>query len=61
MEDIRQKRPQPGLSRLRLAVEAGYSVTYLQNLEGGYRPQRSEVLPRVIAILEAREQGISPE
>jgi hypothetical protein len=36
-------------------MAAGCSIAMLQMLEDGYRPARSEVLPRVVAVLGDRE------
>lgn len=57
MSDLRQQRRALGLTRTRVAVEAGCSVTMLQMLEDGYRPSRSVVLPRVMAVLDCHKNN----
>lgn len=48
---IAARRRALGLSQHRLATLAGCSRTSIALLEGGYAPQRSAVLPRVVAAI----------
>lgn len=52
---LRQRRLRLGLSRARLAGLARCSVTSIDNLEAGYIPTRSRVLPRVLDVLDRLE------
>jgi transcriptional regulator with XRE-family HTH domain len=54
-QDLRQRREALGLSRQQLAQGARCSLTTLQMLESGYRPERSRALDRVLAVLEGHE------
>lgn len=52
---LREQRRAAGLSQQVLAEKAGCSVSYVRVLEQGFAPDRSEVLPRVLAVLSAGE------
>jgi DNA-binding transcriptional regulator YiaG len=49
---LRDLRRAKGLSQHELAERAGCSIAIVRLLEGGYHPQRSEVVPRLVAVLE---------
>jgi len=55
--DVRGRRRALGISRTALAVYAGCSVTHLQNIEAGVIPHTGEVMPRVLAALDAWQHG----
>jgi transcriptional regulator with XRE-family HTH domain len=63
---IRERREAAGLSRERLARLAECSTAMVVQIEQGYRPGRSRVLPRVERILdtltpeEERRPGSTP-
>ena len=46
-----------GLSQPQLAGLASCSVAFVGNLERGYIPNRSDVLPRILAVLD---NGVDP-
>lgn len=52
---VRQMRLRAGLTQRQLAALAGCSLSYLSNVEAGCVPRRGDVLPRIIAALEARD------
>lgn len=49
-----------GLTQRELAGEAGCSLAWIANAEGGYIPARSEILGRVLTVI-GRRQGHAPE
>jgi predicted transcriptional regulator len=49
---IRKRRGELGLSRQQLASRVGCSMSYLALLEGGYMPGASDVLPRIMRVLD---------
>jgi transcriptional regulator with XRE-family HTH domain len=51
--DIAGRRRAAGLSQSRLAGEAKCSRATVAMIEGGYVPQRSEVIPRIERVLDA--------
>jgi predicted transcriptional regulator len=51
---IRERRRALGISRLSLAVRAGVSVSWLQQLEGGVQPH-GQTLRRVLDTLDELE------
>jgi len=51
-ERLRAARLEAGLSRAALAGRAECSLASVANLEAGYIPKRSDVLPRILAVLE---------
>ncbi|MGO8906627.1 MAG: helix-turn-helix domain-containing protein [Solirubrobacteraceae bacterium] len=53
--DIRERRMAAGLSRQKLAQYADCSISYVQMIEAGLRPSRSDVLPRLEAALSEIE------
>jgi predicted transcriptional regulator len=53
--DLRERRERLGLSRERLARLADVSSASIELFEGGWRPQRSRVLPAVCAALARAE------
>lgn len=50
---LAQKRRDAGISQARLAGLAGCSRSSVVLTEGGYVPQRSEVIPRIERVLDA--------
>lgn len=54
--DIAALRKQAGLTRAQVCIAARCSLTALGNLEAGLIPQRSDVLPRVLAVLQDATQ-----
>jgi transcriptional regulator with XRE-family HTH domain len=50
---IRAGRRSAGLSQAQLADRVGCSTDYIRLLERGYMPRFSDVLPRVLEVLEA--------
>jgi len=52
---MRERREALGLSRERLARLADVSSASVELFEGGWRPQRSRVLPAVMAALARAE------
>lgn len=48
---MRERREELRLTRAALAVEAGCSLTHLENIEAGLVPRRGHVLDRVFAVL----------
>lgn len=48
---LKERRLAAGMTRQQLAHRAGCSLAMLQMLEQGYRPARSQVLPRVEGAL----------
>jgi transcriptional regulator with XRE-family HTH domain len=61
LADLKARRRAAGLSRQRVANEAGCSLSHLQMLEGGYSPGRSDVLPRVLTVLDTYDgEGPGP-
>jgi len=44
-------RRRAGLTQAQLAQRAACSITFIGQLEAGVFPRRSEVVPRVIAVL----------
>lgn len=58
---LRERRVAAGLSQQRMAELAGCSVAIVGLLEGGYRPERSAVLPRIVRVLDERESGYQPD
>lgn len=50
-DDLRALRKAAGMSQERLAQLAGCSLHTVALFERGYRPGRSDVLPRIIAVL----------
>lgn len=56
-DDLRERRRAAGLSRQQLAHEVGCSLSHLQMLESGYRPDTSAVLPRVLRALDRHDAG----
>jgi predicted transcriptional regulator len=52
---LRQRRKTLGLSQEKLAREAGCSTMSVRLLEGGFVPERSAVLPRLLAALARLE------
>lgn len=60
--DIRSRREQLGVSRLRLAVRAGVSPAWVQALEAGLRPVGGTALEKVEVALAAFEvESLGPE
>lgn len=57
--ELRARREALSLSRHRFATIADCSPNYLATLEGGFYPQESSVLLRVIAALEELEAAAS--
>jgi transcriptional regulator with XRE-family HTH domain len=51
MDELKARRQHLGLTLNQVASAAACSPAFLQMLEGGYRPTRSAVLPRVEAVL----------
>lgn len=49
---IRAARRSADLTQEQLAERAGCSVNYIQLLERGYQPRYSDVLPRLLGVLE---------
>jgi len=52
---LRWRREALGLSREKLAWKVGCSSSYIQLLETGFQPARSDVLPRLLAVLDELE------
>lgn len=50
-DEIRAARLDRGMSQAALAGLAKCSVAFVGNLEAGYIPKRSDVLPRILAVL----------
>jgi len=57
---IRERREALGLTREQLAHEATCSYAMLRVLEGGYRPERSPALDRVLSVLRVHEAASKP-
>jgi len=57
---IKDQRLAAGLTQQQLAAETPCSVAFVQMVEGGYRPGRSDVLPRLVAVLEAHQNDLNP-
>lgn len=55
-DDIRALRRAAGLTQQETAARAGCSVAAIALFESGYRPTRSDVLPRVLAALDQAER-----
>lgn len=53
-DGLRQLRRAAGLSQQELAERAHCSIAIVRLLEGGYQPKHSDVLPRLVAILESK-------
>jgi transcriptional regulator with XRE-family HTH domain len=58
---LKDQRLAVGLTRQQLAEKARCSITFIQMLEGGFRPVQSRVLPRVVAVLTAYEDVAPPD
>jgi transcriptional regulator with XRE-family HTH domain len=56
---IRERRRAAGLSQERLAREADCSTSYIQLLEGGFRPRSGEVLGRIAHVLGCEQADLS--
>lgn len=52
---IRERRLKLRMTRAELAIRAQCSMTFLENVESGLVPQRSEVLPRLLGAVEQAE------
>lgn len=50
---IRERRRRKGLTQEQLADRAGCSIDYVRLLDRGYVPRYSDVLPRVLSVLNA--------
>ncbi len=48
---LRELRRTAALSQQQVAVRAECSIGYVRLLERGFEPRRSDVLPRVLAVL----------
>jgi predicted transcriptional regulator len=57
---LRWRREALGISREKLAWKVGCSSSYVQMLESGFQPARSDVLPRLLAVLDELEE-VTPE
>jgi predicted transcriptional regulator len=55
---IRELRLNLGLSQEALARRADCSTVYIAHLERGYLPRHSDVLPRVMAVLNEIDPGV---
>jgi transcriptional regulator with XRE-family HTH domain len=51
--DLRQLRRAAGLSQQELAERTHCSIAIVRLLESGYQPKHSDVLPRLVAVLES--------
>jgi predicted transcriptional regulator len=60
MNDLREMRRTAGLSQQRLAELAHCSLAAVALFEGGYRPARSIVLPRIINVLNESSPAGEP-
>jgi predicted transcriptional regulator len=52
---LRDRRLDAGLTQSQLAEQAGCSVIYVRMLERGYVPQRSNIAPRLAAVLRRED------
>ncbi len=59
-DGIRARRRAAGLSQERLAHLADCSLHTVALFERGYRPARSNVLPRIIAVLNDERPAVTP-
>ena len=57
---VRERRVVLGLTQRQLAIAARCSLPSVANLEAGVLPRRSEVVPRILAALDAAERGAAP-
>lgn len=55
--DLKALRRAAGMSQQRLAELAGCSVSMVRVLESGYEPERSDVLPRLVAALATTREA----
>lgn len=55
--DLKVLRRSAGMSQQRLAELAGCSVSMVRVLESGYEPERSDVLPRLLAALPTTREA----
>lgn len=55
VQELRARREAAGLTRLELARRAGISLTWLQTIEGGVVPRRSQAVACVLAALHEAE------
>jgi transcriptional regulator with XRE-family HTH domain len=49
---LKNRRIAARLTQQQLAQRARCSIAFVQMLEGGFRPTQSEVLPRIVAVLD---------
>jgi transcriptional regulator with XRE-family HTH domain len=57
---LRERRLAAGLTQRQLAIAAGCSLPSVANIEAGVMPRRSEVVPRLLAALDAAEREAAP-
>ncbi len=57
---IPDRRRALGLTQGQLAMRADCSRASVALIESGYRPRRSEVLPRILAVLDGRKTSEGP-
>jgi transcriptional regulator with XRE-family HTH domain len=57
---VRERRIAAGMTQRQLAIAAGCSLPSVSNLEAGVLPRRSEVVPRILAALDAAEREAAP-
>jgi predicted transcriptional regulator len=57
---VRERRIATGMTQRQLAIAADCSLPSVANLEAGVLPRRSEVVPRILAALDAAERETAP-
>jgi predicted transcriptional regulator len=57
---VRERRIAAGMTQRELAIAADCSLPSVGNLEAGVLPRRSEVVPRILAALDAAERETAP-
>jgi len=60
IRSLRAEREAAGLSRQALATRADCSIAAVAVFEHGYEPERSDVLPRLWAVLDALDNDDGP-
>lgn len=59
-DDLRALRRAAGLTQQETATRVGCSIAAVALFEGGYRPARSAVLPRLVRVLSDPSTSESP-
>lgn len=56
MNSLKERRKAAGLTQQALATRAGCSLAYVTVLENGYTPRGSNVLPRILRVIQEAER-----